>query len=51
MTHYGVKTKKEAVDIALRLAVPKRLTLEVAEKWRGIGWDLPDDAFDDLSDE
>lgn len=48
MRYYGLKTKREAVDLALRKAVPQPLTLAVAESWRGIGWELPDDAFDDL---
>lgn len=49
MRHYGLSTKTEAVDYALRTVVPEPLTLEIAESWRGMGWDLPDDAFDDLA--
>lgn len=49
MRRYGLKTKKDAVDFALRKVVPEPLTVEVFNSWRNIGWDLPDDAFDDLA--
>jgi Arc/MetJ family transcription regulator len=35
---YGLKTKKEAVDLALRRLVGPRLSLEFFESLRGIGW-------------
>ena len=36
---YGLKTKKEAVDLALRRLVGPRLSLEFFESLRGIGWE------------
>jgi Arc/MetJ family transcription regulator len=39
MRRYGLKTKKEAVDLALRRLVGPRLTREFLKALRGIGWD------------
>jgi Arc/MetJ family transcription regulator len=39
MRKYGLKTKKEAVDLALRRLVGPRLSMEFFESLRGIGWD------------
>jgi Arc/MetJ family transcription regulator len=38
MRKYGLKTKKEAVDLALRRLVGSRLSPEF-ESMRGAGWD------------
>lgn len=55
MRKYGLKTKKEAVDLALRRLVGPRLSPEFFESLRGIGWegdldemrgaDTPDDTW------
>ncbi|HEX2498820.1 MAG TPA: type II toxin-antitoxin system VapB family antitoxin [Actinomycetes bacterium] len=39
MRKYGLKTKKAAVDLALRRLVGPRLTREFLKALRGIGWD------------
>jgi Arc/MetJ family transcription regulator len=39
MRKYGLKTKKEAVDLALRRLVGPRLSPEFFESMRGSGWD------------
>ncbi len=39
MRKYGLKTKKEAVDLALRRLVGPRLSPEFFESLEGIGWD------------
>jgi Arc/MetJ family transcription regulator len=39
MRKYGLKTKKEAVDLALRRLVGPRLSPEFFESLRGIGWE------------
>lgn len=39
MRKYGVKTKKDAVDLALRRLVGPKLTKEIFESVRGIGWE------------
>lgn len=39
MRKYGLRTKKEAVDLALRRLVGPRLSPEFFESMRGIGWD------------
>ncbi|MFC5230703.1 type II toxin-antitoxin system VapB family antitoxin [Pseudonocardia zijingensis] len=39
MRTYGLKTKEEAVDLALRRLVGPRLTPEFFESMHGIGWD------------
>lgn len=39
MRRYGLKTKKEAVDLALRRLVGPRLTRDFLKSLRGIGWD------------
>jgi Arc/MetJ family transcription regulator len=39
MRKYGLKTKKEAVDLALRRLVGPRLSPEFFESMRGAGWD------------
>lgn len=39
MHKFQVKTKKEAVDLALRRAVGPKLTPELYESIRGIGWE------------
>ena len=39
MRKYGLKTKKDAVDLALRRLVGPRLSPEFFESMRGIGWD------------
>ena len=40
MARYGLRTKKEAVDLALRRLVGSELTPEFLVGLRGIGWDL-----------
>jgi Arc/MetJ family transcription regulator len=47
MRKYGLKTKKEAVDLALRRLVGPRLSIEFFESLRGIGWDGDLDATRD----
>lgn len=39
MQMYGCKTKREAVDLALRELVGNPMTLEEARAMRGTGWD------------
>lgn len=39
MEWYGLKTKREAVDFALRRLVPEPMTTEEALAMRGSGWD------------
>jgi len=39
MRKYGLRTKKEAVDLALRRLVGPRLSPELLESVEGIGWD------------
>lgn len=45
MRRYGLKTKKEAVDLALRRLVGPRLTREFLKSLRGIGWEGDLDAM------
>ena len=45
MRKYGLKTKKEAVDLALRRLVGPRLSPEFFESLEGIGWDGDLDAM------
>lgn len=39
MRRYSLRTKKEAVDLALRRLVPPPLTREFLLSLEGIGWD------------
>lgn len=39
MRRYGVKTKKDAVDLALRRLVGTPLTADFFHSLEGIGWD------------
>ncbi|MGH4006758.1 MAG: type II toxin-antitoxin system VapB family antitoxin [Pseudonocardiaceae bacterium] len=39
MRRYGLKTKKDAVDLALRRLVGPRLSPEFLASLEGIGWD------------
>jgi Arc/MetJ family transcription regulator len=39
MRVYGLKTKREAVDFALRRLVAEPLTVEEARAMRGTGWE------------
>ncbi len=39
MRRYGLRTKKDAVDLALRRLVGPRLSPEFLESLEGIGWD------------
>ena len=39
MRQHGLKTKKEAVDLALRRLVRPRLSREFYESLEGMGWD------------
>ncbi len=39
MRRHGLRTKKEAVDLALRRLVGPRLSPEFFESLRGIGWE------------
>lgn len=39
MERYGLKTKREAVDFALRKADPPKITTEDIDSLRGIGWE------------
>lgn len=39
MRRYGLRTKREAVDLALRRLVGPRLSPEFLESLEGIGWD------------
>lgn len=38
MRRYGLRTKREAVDLALRRLVGPRLSPEFVESLEGIGW-------------
>ena len=55
MRKYGLKTKREAVDLALRQLVGPKFTKEVFESVRGIGWEgdldeMRSSKIDDLPD-
>jgi Arc/MetJ family transcription regulator len=39
MRKYGLRTKKEAVDLALRRLVGPRLSKELLDSIEGMGWD------------
>jgi Arc/MetJ family transcription regulator len=39
MRRYGLRTKREAVDLALRRLAGPRLTDEMVRSLRGVGWD------------
>ena len=39
MHKYGLKTKREAVDLALRKLVGPKFTIELLESVTGIGWE------------
>lgn len=39
MRRYGLRTKREAVDLALRRLVGPRLSPEFLESLEGIGWE------------
>jgi len=39
MRRYGLRTKKEAVDLALRRAAGMPLTREFLDEVEGMGWD------------
>lgn len=45
MSKFGLKTKREAVDFALREAAGPELTSEFFEQFHGIGWDGDLDAI------
>jgi Arc/MetJ family transcription regulator len=45
MRKYGLRTKKEAVDLALRRLVGPRLSPEFFESLEGIGWEGDLDAM------
>ncbi|WP_219413094.1 type II toxin-antitoxin system VapB family antitoxin [Pseudonocardia nigra] len=45
MRKYGLKTKKEAVDLALRRLVGPRLSVEFLKSLEGIGWEGDLDAM------
>jgi Arc/MetJ family transcription regulator len=38
MRRYGVRTKREAVDLALRRLVGMPLTREFLQRLKGVGW-------------
>jgi Arc/MetJ family transcription regulator len=38
MRRYGVRTKREAVDLALRRLVGMPLTREFRQRLKGVGW-------------
>jgi Arc/MetJ family transcription regulator len=40
MSRYGLRTKREAVDLALRRLVGEPLSLEDALAMRGTGWEV-----------
>ena len=46
MRRYGLSTKREAVNLALRSVAGRPMTLEEARAMRGTGWggDLDEDA-------
>jgi Arc/MetJ family transcription regulator len=39
MLRFGVRTKREAVDLALRRLVGPAITPQFVDELRGIGWD------------
>ncbi|MCY4621286.1 MAG: type II toxin-antitoxin system VapB family antitoxin [bacterium] len=39
MRHYGLRTKRDAVNLALRTLAVEPMTLEEARAMRGSGWD------------
>ena len=39
MRRYGLKTKREAVNLALRTMAGEKASLEEARAMRGIGWE------------
>ena len=39
MRRYGIKTKKEAINFALRILAGERLSSEEISFFQGIGWD------------
>ena len=39
MRRYGIKTKKEAINFALRILAGERLSPEELSFFQGIGWD------------
>lgn len=39
MRQYGLRTKREAVNLALRLAAVEPMSLEEARAMRGSGWE------------
>jgi Arc/MetJ family transcription regulator len=39
MKRFGLKTKREAVNTALRLAAPEPMSLEEARAMEGAGWE------------
>ena len=39
MRQYGLRTKREAVNLALRLAAIEPMSLEEARAMQGTGWD------------
>jgi len=45
MQRYGCKTKREAVDLALRRLVGNPVSVEEARSVRGIGWEGDLDAM------
>jgi Arc/MetJ family transcription regulator len=47
MRRYNLKTKREAVDLALRRLVGPRVTTEDILALRGVGWDGDLDAMRD----
>jgi Arc/MetJ family transcription regulator len=51
MKRYGLTSKRDAVNTALRLAAPQRLTVEEARAMRGIGWEGDLDAMRGAAEE
>jgi len=45
MSRYHLRSKREAVNFALRLAAGEVLALEAARQLRGTGWDADLDAM------
>lgn len=45
MRRYGLRTKKDAVDLALRRLAGPEITPEFMSRLRGIGWDGDLDAM------
>ncbi len=39
MDHYQLKSKRDAVNLALRMLVPEALSVDAARALRGSGWD------------